>query len=109
MSELKRSLEGAELSARSWRTTYDESVRNFVAREDKLKDEIAALKEQLKKAEDVGSRQKISVDNKMTVWDLYAGSALSAIPHIGCGADLKIDEIVAEAATIADQMMKYRP
>lgn len=40
--------------------------------------------------------------------DYFAGQALIAIPHIGCGCDLERHEIAQEAFAMADAMLKAR-
>jgi hypothetical protein len=44
----------------------------------------------------------------MTLRDWFAGQALIAIPHIGCGSDLNALEIAKDAYVFADAMLKAR-
>ncbi len=44
----------------------------------------------------------------MTLRDWFAGQALMAIPHIGCGSDLDSNEIACAAYQIADAMLEAR-
>jgi hypothetical protein len=44
----------------------------------------------------------------MTLRDWFAGQALAAIPHIGCGCDLKNEEFAKAAYQIADAMLAAR-
>jgi len=44
----------------------------------------------------------------MTLRDWFAGQALAALPHIGCGADLTPTELALSAYQMADAMLKAR-
>ena len=44
----------------------------------------------------------------MTLRDWFAGKALAAIPHIGCGCDLRVEEVALAAYQLADAMLKAR-
>ena len=44
----------------------------------------------------------------MSLRDWFAGQALAAIPHIGCGCDLKNEEFAKAAYQIADAMLAAR-
>ena len=44
----------------------------------------------------------------MSLRDWFAGQALAAIPHVGCGSDLTLKEIAGEAYNIADAMIAAR-
>ena len=44
----------------------------------------------------------------MTLRDWFAGQALVAIPHIGCGADLETRELAEAAYQVADAMIEAR-
>jgi hypothetical protein len=44
----------------------------------------------------------------MTLRDWFAGQALVALPHIGCGADLTPTELALSAYQMADAMLKAR-
>ena len=44
----------------------------------------------------------------MSLRDWFAGQALIAIPHIGCGSDLEPEQIAHDAYKIADAMLKAR-
>lgn len=44
----------------------------------------------------------------MTLRDWFAGQALVALPHIGCGCDLGNDELAAASYQIADAMLAER-
>lgn len=44
----------------------------------------------------------------MTLRDWFAGMALQAVPHIGCGADLDTNEIALAAFQLADAMLEAR-
>jgi hypothetical protein len=47
-------------------------------------------------------------DPGMTLRDWFAGKALAAIPHIGCGCDLRVEEVALAAYQLADAMLKAR-
>ncbi len=44
----------------------------------------------------------------MTLRDYFAGQALIALPNIGCGADLDIEDTALAAYQIADAMLAAR-
>lgn len=44
----------------------------------------------------------------MTLRDYFAAKALVALPNIGCGADLDVEDIAIAAYQIADAMLKAR-
>ena len=44
----------------------------------------------------------------MTLRDWFAGQALAALPHIGCGSDLRFAELAADAYGLADAMIAAR-
>ena len=44
----------------------------------------------------------------MSLRDWFAGQALVALPHMGCGCDLENDELAAAAYQIADAMLAER-
>jgi len=44
----------------------------------------------------------------MTLRDWFAGQALVALPHIGCGCDLNTEEAALAAYQFADAMLKAR-
>ena len=44
----------------------------------------------------------------MTLRDWFAGQALIALPHIGCGGDLNIEDAAKAAYQFADAMLKAR-
>lgn len=44
----------------------------------------------------------------MTLRDWFAGQALAALPHIGCGADLNAQEIALASYQLADAMLAAR-
>lgn len=44
----------------------------------------------------------------MSLRDWFAGKALAAIPHIGCGCDLRVEEVALAAYQLADAMLKAR-
>lgn len=44
----------------------------------------------------------------MSLRDWFAGQAIVAMPHIGCGADLDFREIAHEAYRLADAMLAQR-
>jgi hypothetical protein len=44
----------------------------------------------------------------MTLRDWFAGKALVALPHIGCGCDLENYELAQAAYQIADAMLAER-
>lgn len=44
----------------------------------------------------------------MSIRDWFAGQALVALPNIGCGADLTVDEIPVACYQIADAMLAER-
>lgn len=46
--------------------------------------------------------------NGMTLRDYFAGQALIALPHRGCGADVDYDDTATAAYQIADAMLKAR-
>lgn len=46
--------------------------------------------------------------NGMTLRDRFACKALAAIPHIGCGCDLRVEEVALAAYQLADAMLKAR-
>lgn len=47
-------------------------------------------------------------DPGMTLRDYFAGQALIALPNIGCGADLDIEDMALAAYQIADAMLAAR-
>lgn len=44
----------------------------------------------------------------MSLRDWFAGQALSAIPHVGCGSDLDVHEFARAAYQFADAMLATR-
>lgn len=44
----------------------------------------------------------------MSLRDWFAGQALVALPHIGCGCDLNTEEAALAAYQFADAMLKAR-
>ena len=44
----------------------------------------------------------------MSLRDWFAGKALVALPHIGCGGDLNTEDAAKAAYQIADAMLKAR-
>jgi hypothetical protein len=54
------------------------------------------------------SRDGVYCQNGMTLRDWFAGQALIALPHIGCGADLTVKDTAEAAYQIADAMIKAR-
>lgn len=47
-------------------------------------------------------------DPGMTLRDWFAGKALVAIPHMGCGCDLRVEEVALAAYQFADATLKAR-
>jgi hypothetical protein len=47
-------------------------------------------------------------DAGMTLRDWFAGQALVALPHIGCGGDLNTEDAAMAAYEIADAMLRAR-
>ena len=44
----------------------------------------------------------------LSLRDWFAGQALIAIPHVGCGSDLNSEEMAEAAYFVADAMLKAR-
>ena len=44
----------------------------------------------------------------MSLRDWFAGQALAALPHIGCGADLRNEELAEASYQISDAMIAAR-